>query len=96
MSSQSGFQATLGKCLLATGFLLSLGFSLMLLRQAHERHGFVVRIHAVEEKLHEGSNTEFFAPIPRAFPWFTSVVLAWILLVESVAGFFLFLFHLFL
>ena len=39
------------------------------------------------------SDPNFFAPLPRAFRWFTSVLLAWILL--GVIGFVLFISYLF-
>jgi len=89
LSAQSGFQDAIGKLVLATGFLLSVCFSIMLIRQARERRGFVKRIRAVEAEL--GKVYSFFDPVPTSFPWFTSVWLAWILFLESIIGFGLFL-----
>jgi len=91
LSAQSGFQGTIGKWVLAAGFFLSVCFSIMLIRQASERKGFVERMRAVEAELHKVYS--FFAPVPTSFRWFTSVLLARILLVESVIGFGLFLLY---
>lgn len=93
LTAQSGFQVTLGKWVLAAAFFLSVCFSMMLVRQARERSGFVTRIHAVETELRK-AYPQFFIEIPRSFPWFTSVCLARILLVESAIGFALFLYYL--
>jgi hypothetical protein len=93
LSAQSGFQGIIGKCVLATGFLLSVCFSIMLIRQSTERKGFKERMRAVEAELFKVYS--FFYPIPTSFPWFTSVRLARILLVESVVGFGLFLLYVF-
>jgi len=90
LSAQSGFQGLLGNCVIATAFFLSACFSLMLLRQAYERRGFRDRIHAVEAELLK-SYPEFAIQIPRKHQWFTSVTLAWILVVESLLVFSLFL-----
>ena len=89
LSAKSGFQTTLGRCVLVTGFLLSVCFSVMLHRQATERGGFVKRIHAVEVELRKKYPT-FFEEIPKSFEWFRSVDLARILLIESGIGFILF------
>lgn len=94
LSGQRGFDSALGKCVLAAGFLLSVCFSLMLLRQAQERKGFVSRIHAVEAELRKEYPT-FFTTIDSSPRWFTSIVLAMILFVESATGFVLFLIFLF-
>ncbi len=94
LSAQSGFQTALGRCVLIAGFLLSVCFSLMLIRQSRERRGFVARIHAVEKELRK-EYPAFFDEIPSSFRWFSSVVLAWILLVESGVGFILFLYYVF-
>jgi hypothetical protein len=94
LSAQSGFESVLGKCVLATGFFLSVCFSIMLVRQAVERKGFVRRMGAVEEELRKIYPPGVFACLPKTFSWFTSVVLAWILLGESVIGFALFISYL--
>ena len=94
LSAQSGFQTAFGRCVLVTAFLLSVCFSVMLLRQARERRGFVSRIHAVEKEL-RNDYPKFFEEIPSSFRWFSSVILAWILLIESSAGFILFLSYVF-
>lgn len=92
LSGQEKFDATLGKWVLTAAFFLSICFSLMLVRQARERSGFVRRIKAVEEELSKAYPT-FFMPIPRTLGWFKSEFLAWILVVESVIGFAIFLRH---
>jgi len=93
LSAQRGFQTTIGRCILATGFFLALCFSLMLMRQATERRCFRDRIRAVEAELRR-TYPLFFAPIDSAgfweFGWFKSTVLAWLLLIESVIGFLFF------
>jgi hypothetical protein len=93
LSAQSGFQATLGKCVLAAGFFLSVCFSIMLMRQAGERSWFVKRIHAVEKELRK-IYPDIFVEIPRSCSWFTSMLLARIVLTESGIGFVLFLYYL--
>ena len=91
LSAQNGFQSVLGKCVIATAFFLSACFSLMLLRQAYERRGHRDRIHAVEAELRK-TYPEFAIELPRRhFSWFTSVTLAWILVVESLLVLLLFL-----
>jgi len=90
LSNHNGFQGLLGNCVIATAFFLSACFSLMLLRQAYERRGFRDRIRAVEAELRK-SYPEFAIEIPRKFKWFTSVRLAWILVIESLLAFALFL-----
>ena len=66
----------------------------MLIRQADERRGFVKRIKEVEKDLRT-DYPRYFQNISSAFPWFKSVVLGWILFLESIAGFLLFLCHTF-
>jgi hypothetical protein len=96
LSAQDGFQTSLvGRCVLLTGFLLSLCFSVMLLRQAKDRLGFRKRIHAVEEQLRKEYPPNFFEEIRSPPRWFTSVLLSRVLLLESGIGFILFLFYLF-
>ncbi len=92
LSGQSAFNSTLGKAVLAGSFFLSLCFSLMLVRQARERSGFVRRIRAVEDELGKVYPT-FFMPIPRALEWFKSEFLAWVLVIESTGGLTIFLVH---
>lgn len=46
LSGNKDFNSDLGKWVLAVGFLLSVCFSVMLVRQARERSGFVKRIYA--------------------------------------------------
>jgi hypothetical protein len=75
-----------GASALLIGFFLSFLFSLMLVRQATERRGFVARLRRFEEeldKLHEG----MFQPIKSTLESFTSVVLARFLALESFLGF---------
>ncbi len=94
LSAQSGFQNTGGKWVLIFGFFLSVCFSLMLLRQALERHYFRKRVNAVEEELRK-VYPMFFKKVPRfPFGWYSSVVLAVILLAESGTAFVLFLIYL--
>lgn len=93
MTAQDGFDVTLGRCTLATAFLLSVCFSIMLLRQAQERRDFARRIRAVEAELRKEFPTIFFeiSSWPKQF---TSIVLAGILLAESFAGVVLFAWYL--
>jgi hypothetical protein len=93
LAGQRGFDTTIGRVVLATGFLLSVCFSLMLLRQAQERAKFRDRIHAVEVELSKEFPT-FFTRIGSWPGWFTSIVLAMILLVESATGLLLFVLYL--
>lgn len=93
LSTKTGFETVLGKCVIETGFFLSVCFSVMLLRQAYERGGFIRRICAVEEDLSK-VYPEFRIEIPKKLGSFTSVTLAWILLLESVFAFLLFLWYL--
>jgi hypothetical protein len=75
-----------GASALLIGFFFSFLFSLMLVRQATERRGFVARLRRFEEeldKLHEG----MFQPIKSTLESFTSVVLARFLALESFLGF---------
>lgn len=92
LSGQDKFSATHGKWVLTAAFFVSICFSLMLVRQARERGGFVRRIKAVEDELSKTYPT-YFMPIQRTLAWFKSEVLAWILVVESVIGFVIFLRH---
>jgi hypothetical protein len=89
LTAQSGFQTVFGRFVLGTGLFLSLCFSLMLLRQATERSGFRDRIRAVEDEL-GGVYPKYFSPIPTTAPGFTSIKLAWLLLVASGVGLLLF------
>lgn len=93
LSAQQGFQTILGKSVLGFGFFLAICFSVMLIRQATERRGFVDRIHAVEAELRK-TYPLFFAQIHSpgffGFGWFKSTVLAWLLLIESIIGFLFF------
>ena len=93
LTSQSGFPVTRGKWILAAAFFLSGCFSIMLVRQARERSGFVTRILAVETELRRVYPL-FFAEIPRSFSWFTSMWFARTLLVESAIGSALFVYYL--
>jgi hypothetical protein len=87
LSAMHGFQTILGEFVLGFSFFLSICFSVMLIRQATERRGFVDRIHAVEAELRK-TYPLFFARIDsRFFHWFKSTKLAWLLLIESVIGF---------
>ena len=95
--AQHGFQTILGKSVLGFGFFLAICFSVMLIRQATERRGFVDRIHAVEAELRK-TYPLFFAQIDSdpgfgwfKLGWFKSTKLAWLLLIESVIGFLFFL-----
>ncbi len=89
LSEQTGFQSLAGKSTLVAGFLVSVGLSFVLLRHAYDRRGFVQRLRAVEGDLR--------VQYPKYYPekagspqWFAAMVLAWVLMVESSAGFVLF------
>jgi hypothetical protein len=89
LSGQSGFQNLVGKGALAAGFLLSVCLSFVLVRHAYDRRGFVTRIHAVEDELRK-EYPKFFVRAAGSPQWLASMLLAWILLAESAAGFVLF------
>ena len=84
-SGTEGFEGFLGKFVIVAGFLVSVFFSVMLLRQAHGRTGFRNRIWAVEEELRKVEPSAF-QRIDRTAKWCSSVVLAWVLIVESLPG----------
>jgi len=89
LSAMHGFQTILGEFVLGFSFFLSICFSVMLIRQATERRGFRDRIDAVEAELRK-TYPLFFAQIHSPFRGFSSIVLAWLLLIESVIGFLFF------
>ena len=82
LAAQAGLKESIGRYILVGGFLLAVLFSMMLVRQAKERQGFVTRILAIEAELRK-THPAFFTPIPRAIGWFTSSVFAWLLFFES-------------
>ncbi len=93
LCKDQGFRTPMGMTVLISAFVLSGLFSLMLYRQAHERSGFRDRIHAVESALRR-EYPSFFTEIPTRFRWFTSIVLAYLLMLESAVGLLLFLLYL--
>jgi hypothetical protein len=92
LTGQNGFDAALGKAVLTAAFLLSFLFSLMLVRQAYEREGFARRIKTIEADMPQ-IHSAFSIPItsPCLVGWFKSTILAWFLLLESIAGIGIFL-----
>lgn len=94
LSSQTGFQNSVGKGALAAGFLLSVCLSFVLVRHAYDRRGFVTRIQAVEEKLRK-EFPKFFVRAAGSPQWLASMVLAWFLLVESGTAFVFFVWQLY-
>ena len=90
-----GFKdSPLGKLVIVTAFFVSLWFSFMLYRQAHDRRGFRNRIWAVEGELRK-SEPEALKKNERVWAWCSSVLLAWILIGESGLGFLLSVAYLF-
>ena len=87
LSGGEGADPIQAKIVLAGGFLFSCLFSIMLLRQATERRGYVIRMKAVESKLRMQIQRRFFLNLPTTCSWFKSHVLAWLLLIESTVGF---------
>jgi hypothetical protein len=96
-SGTEGFKdRPLGKLVIVTAFFVSLWFSFMLYRQAHDRRAFRDRILAVEEELRKAEpNALWFKEIKRVWAWCSSVLLAWILIGESGLGFLLSVAYLF-
>jgi hypothetical protein len=77
---------------------VSLWFSFMLYRQAHDRRGFRDRIWAVEDELRKSEPNVFkeaFKEIKRVAAWCNSVLLGKILIAESGLGFLLSVAYLF-
>ena len=86
VTGAKGFEeGFLGKIVIVTAFFVSVWFSIMLYRQAHDRTGFRDRIWAVEKEL-RNSAPMAFQKIERAAPWFSSTRLSWVLVVESSFG----------
>jgi hypothetical protein len=94
LSSLSGFQSQIGRSALSAGFLLSVCLSVVLVRHAYDRRGFVHRLLAVEEELRK-TYPRFFVHAAGSPQWRASMCLAWVLLAESAGGFALFLWHLY-
>jgi hypothetical protein len=84
----------LGKLVIVIAFFVSLWFSFMLYRQAHDRRGFRDRIWAVEKELRK-SEPEAFKEIKPVAAWCSSVLLGKILIGEAGIGFVLSLAYLF-
>jgi hypothetical protein len=95
--AQAGLKQSIGKWVLVGGFMLAVFFSMMLIRQAKERSGFVDRIEAIETELRKTHpHKKFFKEIPKGvFGWFKSWMLAWLLFLESAVGFLLSLLYAF-
>lgn len=89
LTGQSTFQNLLGKSTLVAGFLLSVCLSFVLVRQAYDRRDFVIRIKALEDELRQ-THPKFFPQTVRTRQWAASMFLAWVLLIESSAGFIFF------
>jgi hypothetical protein len=98
-SGTKGFEdSPLGKLVIVIAFFVSLWFSFMLYRQAHDRRAFRDRILAVEEELRKAEPNVFkeaFKEIKRVWAWCSSVLLACILIGESGLGFVLSVAYLF-
>ena len=74
-SGTEGFKdRPLGKLVIVAAFFVSLWFSFMLYRQAHDRRGFRNRIWVVEAELRK-SEPEAFKEIKRVWAWCSSVLL---------------------
>jgi hypothetical protein len=96
LSGTDNFQSVLGKVVIVAAFVLSVAFSVMLLRQAFERSCFAKRIRNAEKELQtelqkittSPNLPSLFVEItsPALISWFTSIWLAAILVVESLLG----------
>jgi hypothetical protein len=89
LSAQSGFESLVGKAALTAGVLLSVCLSFVLLRHAYDRRCFVTRMVAVEDELRT-EYPKFFVKRGGTPQWLASMILAWVLLVESTVCFVLF------
>jgi hypothetical protein len=97
LSGADKLHGTVGNVVIGGAFFVSFWLSLMLLRQACERKGFRKRITKVEEELRNiVTPPDLFRKIdnPKPLKWFTSIWLAVILIVESGAGFVVFVVYL--
>jgi len=86
----AGFTTGAGRGIVITGFLLSWLFSVMLVRQAVERRGFVERIRYLEQEL-RSLLPVFAIQIPRRLTWITSQFFAWFLFAESALALIVFI-----
>jgi hypothetical protein len=101
LSGTEKLYGTVGNVVVGGAFFVSFWFSVMLLRQAVERAGFIKRIKKVEEELRKKVDPpELFAEIKgppkyeKCVKWFTSIWLAGILIAESLVGLVVFLVYL--
>jgi hypothetical protein len=94
LSPAGGFQSFVGKGALAAGSLLAVCLSFMLLRHAGDRRSVVRRMRTVEDELRK-EYPKVFTETAGSPQWFAAMLLAWILLGESVVGFGLLLWQLY-